>query len=196
VHAVGAERKRGNFDQGISGEDGKENVTLKQRTHLERITVGYVVSTTLAIVLVHGVASLLRAAFTDQGPVGALELSCATIIIGLLSAIVFALILCPIVVRVAGSAFAMLHLAFGQLMYILALKLRNITGIHEFTLRMTELDLDFVCRNVPSENSPKATLLKKLGGEYQVPFLVDSDNNVAMYESDDIIKYLEENYSS
>ena len=48
--------------------------------------------------------------------------------IGLLSAIVFALILCPIVVRVTGSAFAMLHLAFGQLMYILALKLRNITG--------------------------------------------------------------------
>jgi branched-chain amino acid transport system permease protein len=48
--------------------------------------------------------------------------------IGLLSAVVFALILCPIVVRVAGSAFAMLHLAFGQLMYILALKLRNITG--------------------------------------------------------------------
>jgi branched-chain amino acid transport system permease protein len=48
--------------------------------------------------------------------------------IGLLSTIVFALILCPIVVRVSGSAFAMLHLAFGQLMYILALKLRNITG--------------------------------------------------------------------
>ena len=48
--------------------------------------------------------------------------------IGMLSAIVFALILCPIVVRVTGSAFAMLHLAFGQLMYILALKLRNITG--------------------------------------------------------------------
>ncbi|KPK94746.1 MAG: hypothetical protein AMJ94_01020 [Deltaproteobacteria bacterium SM23_61] len=48
--------------------------------------------------------------------------------IGLLSTIIFALILCPIVVRVTGSAFAMLHLAFGQLMYILALKLRNITG--------------------------------------------------------------------
>ena len=62
-------------------------------------------------------------------------------------------------------------------------------------MRMTELDLDFVCRNVPNENSPKAALLKKLGGEFQVPFLVDSDNNVAMYESDDIIKYLEENYS-
>ena len=48
--------------------------------------------------------------------------------IGLLSAIVFALILCPIVVRVTGAAFAMLHLAFGQLMYVLALKLRGITG--------------------------------------------------------------------
>jgi branched-chain amino acid transport system permease protein len=48
--------------------------------------------------------------------------------IGILAAIVLALILCPIVVRVTGSAFAMLHLAFGQLMYILALKLRNITG--------------------------------------------------------------------
>jgi branched-chain amino acid transport system permease protein len=48
--------------------------------------------------------------------------------IGLLSAVVLALILCPIVVRVTGSAFAMLHLAFGQLMYILALKLRSITG--------------------------------------------------------------------
>jgi branched-chain amino acid transport system permease protein len=48
--------------------------------------------------------------------------------IGLLAAIVLALILCPIVVRVTGSAFAMLHLAFGQLMYVLALKLRGITG--------------------------------------------------------------------
>jgi len=48
--------------------------------------------------------------------------------IGLLAAILLALILCPIVVRVTGSAFSMLHLAFGQLMYILALKLRNITG--------------------------------------------------------------------
>jgi len=52
----------------------------------------------------------------------------AAVLIGILSAIILALILCPIVVRVAGSAFSMLHLAFGQLMYILALKLRNITG--------------------------------------------------------------------
>jgi branched-chain amino acid transport system permease protein len=51
-----------------------------------------------------------------------------SVMLGALAAIVLALILCPIVVRVSGTAFAMLHLAFGQLMYVLALKLRGITG--------------------------------------------------------------------
>lgn len=32
--------------------------------------------------------------------------------------------------------------------------------------------------------------MMKLGGKRQVPFLFDSDNNVVMYESDDIIEYL------
>jgi glutaredoxin 2 len=34
----------------------------------------------------------------------------------------------------------------------------------------------------------------KIGGKTQVPLLVDSEKNVIMYESEDIIKYLEENY--
>jgi len=51
-----------------------------------------------------------------------------SVLLGALAAIVLALILCPIVVRVSGTAFAMLHLAFGQLMYVLALTLRGITG--------------------------------------------------------------------
>lgn len=50
------------------------------------------------------------------------------VLIGLLSAGVLALILCPLVVRVSGTAFAMIHLAFGQLMHMLAYKLRGITG--------------------------------------------------------------------
>ena len=50
------------------------------------------------------------------------------LLIGFFGAVLLALILCPIVVRVSGAAFAMLHLAFGQLMYVLALKLRGITG--------------------------------------------------------------------
>jgi branched-chain amino acid transport system permease protein len=48
--------------------------------------------------------------------------------IGFLAAMSLALILSPLVVRVSGTAFAMLHLAFGELLYVLALKLRNITG--------------------------------------------------------------------
>ncbi len=50
------------------------------------------------------------------------------LLIGLFSAILLAIIICPLVVRVGVTAFAMLHLAFGQLMYVLALKLRGITG--------------------------------------------------------------------
>jgi branched-chain amino acid transport system permease protein len=48
--------------------------------------------------------------------------------IGVSSAVVLSLILCPLMVRVSGTAFSMLHLAFGQLMYVLALKLRWLTG--------------------------------------------------------------------
>ncbi len=33
--------------------------------------------------------------------------------------------------------------------------------------------------------------LLHLGGEDQVPFLVDTEHNVKMYESDEIIQYLE-----
>ncbi|MBI5584942.1 MAG: branched-chain amino acid ABC transporter permease [Deltaproteobacteria bacterium] len=47
---------------------------------------------------------------------------------GLGAAMVLALVLAPLVVRVSGTAFAMLHLAFGQLLYMLALKLRTVTG--------------------------------------------------------------------
>jgi branched-chain amino acid transport system permease protein len=50
------------------------------------------------------------------------------VLIGLVAAIVLALILCPLLVRVSGVAFAMLTLAFGQLMHVLAMKLRGLTG--------------------------------------------------------------------
>jgi len=50
------------------------------------------------------------------------------VFMGLLTGVVLALMLCPLVVRVSGTAFAMLHLAFGELMHVLALKLRSITG--------------------------------------------------------------------
>lgn len=62
--------------------------------------------------------------------------------------------------------------------------------------KLTELDLDYICRNVP-KGSGTRELLKDLGGKEQVPFLVDTTGGetTKMYESDDIVDYLEENYS-
>ena len=39
-------------------------------------------------------------------------------------------------------------------------------------------------------DKPTEEALIKMGGKRQVPFLVDTDRNIQMYESDDIIEYL------
>jgi glutaredoxin len=43
-----------------------------------------------------------------------------------------------------------------------------------------------------AENEKK---LIELGGKRTVPYIVDDEKNVAMYESDKIVKFLEENYT-
>ncbi len=48
--------------------------------------------------------------------------------LGVAASLVLGCILAPLMVRIGGTAFSMLHLAFGQLLYVLALKLRGITG--------------------------------------------------------------------
>ncbi len=50
------------------------------------------------------------------------------VLVGGLSGGLLALILSPLLVRVSGTAFAMLTLAFGQLIFIIALKYREVTG--------------------------------------------------------------------
>jgi branched-chain amino acid transport system permease protein len=50
------------------------------------------------------------------------------ILVGGISGGLLALILSPLLVRVSGTAFAMLTLAFGQLIFIVALKYREVTG--------------------------------------------------------------------
>jgi len=50
------------------------------------------------------------------------------ILVGGLSGGLLALILSPLLVRVSGTAFAMLTLAFGQLIFVVALKYREVTG--------------------------------------------------------------------
>lgn len=41
-----------------------------------------------------------------------------------------------------------------------------------------------------------ASELLERGGKQQVPYLIDEERGVAMYESDDIVQYLREHYES
>ncbi|PIR03097.1 MAG: glutaredoxin [Candidatus Magasanikbacteria bacterium CG11_big_fil_rev_8_21_14_0_20_43_7] len=62
--------------------------------------------------------------------------------------------------------------------------------------KLEDLDLDFVC-HTSKKGSKKREILKKLGGQEMVPFLIDTtdpSNLVMMYESGDIVEYLDERY--
>ncbi|KXJ97846.1 MAG: glutaredoxin 2 [Parcubacteria bacterium OLB19] len=54
------------------------------------------------------------------------------------------------------------------------------------------LELEVEMKNVV-EADLKAEM-EELGGRSQTPFLVDTDKDIKMYESDDIVNYLQTNY--
>ena len=60
--------------------------------------------------------------------------------------------------------------------------------------KMNELGIDFIYRSHQSEKMEKSWGYQ-IGGKTQVPLLVDQSKDIVMYESADIINYLEENYS-
>ncbi len=57
------------------------------------------------------------------------------------------------------------------------------------------LDLDVEIKDI-SENEAYATELLEKSGKQKVPYLVDTDNDVAMDESDDIVKHLQTTYGA
>jgi len=57
------------------------------------------------------------------------------------------------------------------------------------------LKVNLEIKDVAEDGAAMAELLDK-GGEKQVPFLVDSEKSVTMYESSDIIEYLRDNYAN
>lgn len=61
---------------------------------------------------------------------------------------------------------------------------------------LEEESIAYVSKPVPlgSASSPLKDELRRLGGKTQVPYLVDPERNVKMYESDDIIDYITEHY--
>ena len=65
---------------------------------------------------------------------------------------------------------------------------------------LTDLGVSYVVHNPRSaagetRNEQTYNQLRTLGGENQIPFLVDQQRGVTMYESDDIVAYLEEHYA-
>jgi glutathione S-transferase len=58
---------------------------------------------------------------------------------------------------------------------------------------LSELDLEHIIRNLP-KGSPKREDLVQRAGKMQVPYLVDPNTGRELYESDDIIEYLETLY--
>jgi len=57
------------------------------------------------------------------------------------------------------------------------------------------LDLECEMKDI-EENAAFADELEAKGGKVQVPYLVDDAAGVAMYESDDIVAYLQSNYGT
>ncbi len=58
---------------------------------------------------------------------------------------------------------------------------------------LSELDLPCLIRNLP-KGSPKRAELVERGGKMQVPYLIDPNTSREMYESEDIIRYLQLQY--
>lgn len=60
--------------------------------------------------------------------------------------------------------------------------------------KLTELGLDYICRNAPPGRRDKDKPLIALSGDSVVPYLVDPDNGVYLKGDEKIIKYLDETY--
>ena len=57
-----------------------------------------------------------------------------------------------------------------------------------------EIGVAFNLKDISADDALREELIEK-GGKQQVPYMVDPENEVAMYESDDIIAYVKENYA-
>ena len=59
---------------------------------------------------------------------------------------------------------------------------------------LSERDLPHVVKSVPKGSPARAELVRR-GGKMQVPYLIDPNTGREMYESDDIVTYLETEYA-
>jgi glutathione S-transferase len=62
--------------------------------------------------------------------------------------------------------------------------------------RLSELGLDYICRNAPPGRPDKDKPLIALSGDTKVPFLVDPDKGIYLRGDSAIVKYLNETYGA
>ena len=60
---------------------------------------------------------------------------------------------------------------------------------------LCELEITYLVRNVP-HHSPNREAFIALSGKMRVPYLVDPNHDVAMFESADIVRYLRQTYGA
>ena len=73
----------------------------------------------------------------------------------------------------------------------------RVTAVHRDALSgetLCELELPHQLRNVPRQ-SPDREVFVSLSGKMQVPFLLDPNTGVTMFESADIRRYLYDTYA-
>jgi len=58
---------------------------------------------------------------------------------------------------------------------------------------LCRLDLDYVVRNVAKRSARRPDLVER-GGKMMVPYLIDPNTGSELYESDDIVDYLDQTY--
>jgi glutathione S-transferase len=61
--------------------------------------------------------------------------------------------------------------------------------------KLSELEIPYLLHNV-ARRSPRRPAFVALAGKMQVPFLVDPQSNVRMFESREIVRYLEKRYAA
>ena len=77
---------------------------------------------------------------------------------------------------------------------MLSLYYKELCAFCQRVLQMAEnLGVEFDLKDI--EDDAIAAELVEKGGKRQVPYLVDTDKDIAMYESNDIIDYIRDNYA-
>ncbi len=66
--------------------------------------------------------------------------------------------------------------------------------------KLSELGLSYIAHNPrlaegEVKNETTKAAMESIGGDDQIPFLVDTDRGEAIYESDDIAEYLDTHYA-